>query len=185
LRYSRLRTYYIRMGVKGQMGFGGGVFHNAPETPIGDHSREALSLALERAHARQPIFFGFLDRILFALEIEWRTSFLQDLKTHHGYECTIFERSQAAWEAHPSNYREIEQMVSRTFELLHGRFIELNPCALILFDLTKAPSCATIPPVQLYLWNSHPEGARDRPDDPPATRLKDRMVRSFGGQVVG
>jgi len=43
-------------------------------------------------------------------------------------------------------------------------------------DLTNAPSCATIWPVKVILWNSHPEGVRDRPDDPPATRLRDRRV---------
>lgn len=47
------------------------VYHNAPNTLHGIHSREALRLALEHAQAQQSIFFGFLDRILFALETEW------------------------------------------------------------------------------------------------------------------
>lgn len=105
---------------------------NAPNTPIGEHSREALRLALEHGPADRTVFFGFLGRILFALETKWRTSFLQDLQTHRACECMVFERSQAAWRTHPSNYREIEQMVSRMFQLLCGRFIELMPCALIL-----------------------------------------------------
>jgi len=108
------------------------VFYNASNTPFGDHSRAALRLATEQAQSQQPIFFGFLGRILFALETEWRTSFLQDIKAHQVSEFLIFERSRAAWDTHPSNYREIEQMVSRMFEFLCGKFIELMPCALIL-----------------------------------------------------
>jgi hypothetical protein len=45
-------------------------FHNAPHTPIGEHSRAALRLATEQAACQQPILFGFLDRILFALETQ-------------------------------------------------------------------------------------------------------------------
>jgi hypothetical protein len=108
------------------------VYHNAPNTLHGLHSREALRLALEHAQAQQSIFFGFLDRILFALETEWRTSFLQDLKAYQAAEFVVFERSHAAWDTHPANFREIEQMVSRMFEFLHGKFIDLMPCAFIM-----------------------------------------------------
>lgn len=106
------------------------VFDNPAGATIGDQSREALRLALE--HTDQPIFFGFLDRILFALETEWRRLFLQDIKVYCTAEFLVFERSQAAWNTHPSNYREIEHMVSRMFELLCGRSIELMPCALLM-----------------------------------------------------
>jgi hypothetical protein len=106
------------------------VFDNPTEATIGDQSRQALRLALQ--YTGQPIFFSFLDRILFALETEWRWSFLQDLKVYQTAEFLVFERSQAAWDTHPSNYREIEQTVVRMFELLCGRSIELMPCALIL-----------------------------------------------------
>jgi hypothetical protein len=106
------------------------VSDNPTGATIGDQSREALRLALR--HTDQPIFFGFLDRILFALETQWRGQFLQDLQVYRAAEFVVFERSQAAWDTHPSNYREIEQMVSRIFELFCGRSIELMPCALLL-----------------------------------------------------
>jgi hypothetical protein len=106
------------------------VFDNPAGATIGDQSREALRLAL--GYTDQPIFFGFLDRILFALETEWRWQFLQDLKVYQTAAFLVFERSQAAWDTHPANYREIEQMVSRMFELLSGRSVELMPCALLL-----------------------------------------------------
>lgn len=108
------------------------VFCNAPNSSGGDHARAALRLATEQAQCQQPLFFGFLGRILFALETEWRTSFLQDIQAYQTSEFLIFERSQPAWDTHPSNYREIEQMVSRMFEFLCGKFIELMPCALLL-----------------------------------------------------
>jgi hypothetical protein len=108
------------------------VFHNAPCTSSGDHARAALRIATARACGQQPVFFGFPGRILFALETEWRMSFLQDINAYQTSEFLIFERSQSAWDTHPRNYREIEQMVSRMFEFLCGRFIELMPCALLL-----------------------------------------------------
>jgi hypothetical protein len=108
------------------------VFRNPSGATIGDQSREALRLAVERAQEGQPIFFGFLDRILFALETEWRYRFLQDLKVYRIAEFLVFERSDAAWDTHPSNYREIEHMISRILELFCRRSIELMPCALIL-----------------------------------------------------
>jgi hypothetical protein len=111
---------------------GCGVFDNPAKATIGNQSREALRLALAHAKTGQPIFFGFLDRILFALETEWRWQFLQDLTVYRTVEFLVFERSQSAWDTHPANYREIEQMVSRVFELFCGQSIELMPCALLL-----------------------------------------------------
>lgn len=106
--------------------------HVEPGTTIADHARAALGLAAERAGASQGVFFGFLDRILFALETGWRDSFLDDIRTCEQVPCLVFERSPSAWDTHPANYREIEQMATRTCELLCGRAIDLMPCALIL-----------------------------------------------------
>lgn len=105
--------------------------HNNANLQYGIHSREALRLALENAKPQESIFFGFENRILFALETQWQNSFLQDIRAHHDNDCVIFERSQTAWETHPTNFREIEQMVSRMCELMHGQFYDLMPCAYI------------------------------------------------------
>jgi len=112
------------------------MFHNAADAPYGTHSREALRLALEHAQPQQSIFFGFEHRILFALDTHWQGSFLEDLKTWQANECVIFERSRTAWDTHPANFREIEQMVSRMFEFMHGQFIDLMPCAYIFSHST-------------------------------------------------
>ena len=114
------------------------VFDNEPNLPIGDHSRNALRLAIEQAQAQRSIFFGFLDRMLFDLETSWRTSFLQDIERYQAASYMIFERSQFAWSTHPRNYREMEQMVSQTCELLYGKFIELSAGAFILSPSTAS-----------------------------------------------
>ena len=108
------------------------LYPNSSDSTIGDHSRTALQLAVEQSRGRQPIFFGFLDRLLFALETEHRVSFLQDLDHYRQANCMVFERSPSAWRTHPANYAEIERMISRMAELLYGSYMELSPCALIL-----------------------------------------------------
>ena len=112
------------------------LYKNGPDSSIGDHSRTALQLAVEQSRGRQPIFFGFLDRVLFALETEHRVSFLQDLERHRTAQCMTFERSPSAWGTHPANYAEIERMVSRMGELLYGSYMETSPCAFILSPAT-------------------------------------------------
>jgi hypothetical protein len=110
---------------------------NAPGTQHGEHSRQALRLAVRHAQPGQAIFFGFLDRVLFALETEWRDAFLGDVERYRGEEFVLFERSPRAWETHPANGREIEQMASRMFEFLHGYAIDLMPCGFV-FSLETA-----------------------------------------------
>lgn len=108
------------------------VVENWPGSPVGEHLRNALRLAAEQASPQRSIFFGFLDRILFALETGFRADFLHDVKQHRSETCMIFERSESAWATHPANFKEIEQMVSRTGEWFFGVFVELMPCAYTL-----------------------------------------------------
>jgi hypothetical protein len=112
------------------------LYKNGPDSSIGDHSRTALQLAVEQSRGRQPIFFGFLDRFLFALDTEHRVSFLQDVDRYRTAECMAFERSPAAWRTHPANYAEVERMISRMGELLHGSYMEMSPCAFVLSPTT-------------------------------------------------
>lgn len=112
------------------------LYKNGPASSIGDHSRTALQLAVERSRGRQPIFFGFLDRFLFALETDHRVGFLQDLDRFRSAPCMVFERSPSAWSTHPANYAEVERMLSRMGELLYGSYMELSPCAFVLSPST-------------------------------------------------
>src|SRR6185369_12610676 len=44
----------------------------------------------------------------------------------------IFQRSEAAWETHPRNYRELEQIVTRVGELLFNRSLDFAWCHLVV-----------------------------------------------------
>jgi len=117
----------------GELAAQGCAVHKCPPgASIGDQSRAALRLALTRPATDGSIFFGFLNRVLFALETEHRAVFLHDLSTAPAHDLLLYERSPAAWDTHPKNYREIEGMASRMFEVLSGRRLELMPCALLL-----------------------------------------------------
>ena len=119
--------FLVELGAAGCL-----VAENGPETTIGDHSRSALRLALERAGAEQPIAFLFLDRFLYAMETEHREPFLADLLHYQDQACLVFERTPAAWQSHPANYQEVEGMTTRLGELLYGSTVDWCPCALIL-----------------------------------------------------
>jgi hypothetical protein len=114
------------------------IYENSPNSAIGDHSRTILQVALDHTPGHRPIFFGFLDRFLFALETEHRGNFLQDLDRHRAATYMVFERSPRAWSTHPANYAEVERMLSRMGELLYGSYMELSPCAFILNPETAA-----------------------------------------------
>jgi len=103
----------------------------APSAPFGLPALEALRRACEDEASSEPIFYGFLDRLLFSLESPWRQELLSDVSRHAAAACVVFQRSAAAWATHPDNYRESEQMVSRMLQWLCGRAIELSPGAFI------------------------------------------------------
>ena len=108
----------------------------APEGSFGQPSRDALRCAAKDASSISPVFFGFLDRILFALDTEWRSSFLADLHAFQTHDFCVFERSPAAWATHPSNYREVEQMITQMGHMLWGLSIEWSPGALLMSPST-------------------------------------------------
>lgn len=114
------------------------LFRNPPGSRLGDHLRQALHLAVDQAQDRRPIFYGFIDRILFTFDTGWRERVLQDLRQCQSRACVIFERTPFAWDTHPTNYREIEQMVSRSGEWLYGAFIEWTLCGLLLSPATAS-----------------------------------------------
>lgn len=108
------------------------VYQNNKESNIGDHFRNALKIAIDYSAGDEGIFFVFIDRILFALESNWREKFLRDLEKKDKENFLIFERSDLAWNTHPQNYKSIENMISNLFQMLWGKYLELNPCAIII-----------------------------------------------------
>ena len=91
----------------------------------------ALQMAVESNDNNESVLYTFVDRLLFALETQWRSTCLADLEQMRATGLLVIERSEVAWATHPANYREIEAMQSRAFELLHGRWLELTPGAYL------------------------------------------------------
>lgn len=73
----------------------------------------------------------FIDRVAFALQshyCEQFTNTIQAVRPEHTP--LIFQRSATAWQTHPRNYYELEQMVARTSELLLQQTLDLAWCHL-------------------------------------------------------
>lgn len=116
------------------------IFPMDVEMRVGEHFAYLYQHAADLAHPDQPLHLCFLDRLAFALEGEYRNSFLAEIDSLTVSDLPlIFQRSQIAWETHPQNYRDIEGMVtivgSHLFEhrrgksrapLPHARFAELK-----------------------------------------------------------
>ena len=75
----------------------------------------------------------FIDRVAFALQSNYQSAFIADVQAV-GPEHTplIFQRSTAAWDTHPQNYRELEQMVTRVGELLFQKSLDFAWCHLAI-----------------------------------------------------
>src|ERR1043165_506082 len=83
------------------------------EMQIGEHFAYLYQRAAEAAAPRQIIHLCFLDRMAFALEGEYRNSFLEAIDSLSTNDVPIiFQRSQLAWETHPQNYRQLEGIVT-------------------------------------------------------------------------
>lgn len=108
------------------------IFKNDKNSTIGDHFRNALKIAVENSKNEEKILYSFIDRILYILESNLCDSFSKDIQENKSDEFLIFERSQTAWSTHPQNYKYIENTVSEFFKMLSGKFIELNPCAILI-----------------------------------------------------
>ena len=63
-------------------------------------------------------FDGAIDRIAFALQSSHQAGFIQDIQQVMPEDTPlIFQRSEAAWATHPSNYHQLEQMVMQVGQL--------------------------------------------------------------------
>src|SRR5512139_2520019 len=87
------------------------IFHMDVELRIGERFAFLYRHAAERAPAGQPLHLCFLDRLSFALRTRFHDSFLADADSLTQADLPlIFQRSQRAWETHPQNYRDLENI---------------------------------------------------------------------------
>jgi hypothetical protein len=71
--------------------------------------------------------------VAFALGGAGRDAFVRDLKAVLPADTPLlFQRSGKAWQTHPRNYRQLEQMLTRTGELLFARPLDFAWCHLVV-----------------------------------------------------
>lgn len=109
------------------------VFPVAEDKLVGEHFAHLYQRAAETAPSDQPLHLCYPDRVAFALEGEHRTSFLADVDSLSTNDLPlIFQRSQAAWETHPQNYRELEGIVTTVGQHLFGKELDYGWCHIVV-----------------------------------------------------
>jgi GR25 family glycosyltransferase involved in LPS biosynthesis len=105
-------------------------FINKARTSIGDHYRSALQLAVNESK-NTPIYFGFIDRTIYALNSSYLSQFKKDiLRTPKNL--ILFERTAKAWKTHPRNYFTAENTANEFGRLLTGKYLELATCGFLI-----------------------------------------------------
>ena len=105
------------------------IFPVDQEMQIGEHFSYLYGQAAETSHSEQIIHLCYLDRLAFAMQGEYREAFLADVDSLSTNDIPlIFQRSQAAWDTHPKNYRELEGLVTTVGQNLFGRELDYAWC---------------------------------------------------------
>lgn len=100
---------------------------------IGEHFAYLYQRAADAAPPEQLLHLCYVDRLAFALEGEYRNTFLNDVGSLSENDVPlIFQRSPKAWETHPQNYRELEGMVTTVGRNLFGKDLDYAWCHLVV-----------------------------------------------------
>jgi hypothetical protein len=130
------------------------------EMQIGEHFAYLYQRTAETAPADQIIHLCYLDRLSFALEGEYRKSFLEDIDSLSADDLPlIFQRSHLAWDTHPQNYRDLEGMVTTVGCHLFGRELDYAWCHIVIqarqlreiMPLVKNPDLSMVAEMIFYL----------------------------------
>lgn len=133
------------------------------EKRIGERFAHLYQQAGEAAPPDQPIHLCFLDRISFALEGEYRDSFLSDVDSLTADDLPlIFQRSQSAWETHPRNYRQLEGIVTIVGKNLFVRELDYGWCHIVVragqlrqvMPLVKNPDLSMVAEMVFYMQDN-------------------------------
>jgi hypothetical protein len=109
------------------------IFHMERDMQIGELFAHLYQRTGETAHPDQIIHLCFLDRLAFALEGNYRDSFLADIDSLSVNNVPlIFQRSPLAWETHPQNYRDIEGIITTVGRHLFGRELDYAWCHIVV-----------------------------------------------------
>lgn len=103
------------------------------DTLIGERFALLYERAANEADPQQILHLCYPDRVAFALEGEYRETFLADVDSLSPEELPlIFQRSQYAWETHPQNYRQFEGIVTKVAKNLFGRELDYGWCHIVV-----------------------------------------------------
>lgn len=100
--------------------------------------------AAVNSHPEQILHLFFIDRVAFVLQTEHQSAFISDIQEVTP-ELTplIFQRTAVAWNTHPQNYRELENILTRTGEYLFGKSLDFAWCQIAV----RADRLKTIVPL--------------------------------------
>jgi hypothetical protein len=127
---------------------------------VGERFAYVYQHAADAAHPDQVIHLCYPDRMAFALEGEYRDSFLADIDSLTADDLPlIFHRSQSAWETHPKNYRELEGIVTTVGMNLFGKELDYGWCHLVvqakqlreIIPLTTRPDISMVAEMILHM----------------------------------
>lgn len=105
--------------------------HHQADVSVGDDFLTLYANAAASCHPNQVLHLCFIDRVAFALQSNYREQFIADIQAVKQEETPlIFQRSRTAWDTHPRNYREIEQMATQAGGLLFGKSLDFAWCHL-------------------------------------------------------
>ncbi len=139
------------------------VFYQDDDLRVGERFAYLYQHAAEAAPADQAIHLCYLDRVSFALEGEYRDSFLVDVDSLSSADLPlIFHRSPLAWDTHPQNYRDIEGMVTTVGRHLFGRELDYAWCHLVVtagqlrefIPLVKNPDISMVAEMVFYMQDN-------------------------------
>jgi hypothetical protein len=139
------------------------IFSVDRELRIGAHFAYLYGHAADVAPPDQMIHLCYLDRLAFALEGGYRDAFLADIDSFSAADVPlIFQRSRSAWETHPQNYRDIEEMVTKAGLHLFGRELDYAWCHIVLrasqlreiMRLVKNPDLSMVAEMIYYLQDN-------------------------------
>lgn len=102
------------------------------DPPVGDAFANLYRYSAQLCEPDQLLHLSYIDRLAFILQTEHREQFIADVQALDGEQMPlIFHRSSAAWDTHPTNYREIEQMATKVGEFLYGKTLDFAWCHLV------------------------------------------------------
>jgi len=106
---------------------------NQPNTLPGEHYLSGYENAVATCSPTQILHLCDVDRVAFALQSKYKDQFIADIRATNGEHVPLlFQRSETAWNTHPQNYREIEQIATKVGKILFSKSLDFAWCHLAI-----------------------------------------------------